>query len=76
MDTTKIVELWSLGKSAKEIATILNVSERVVWEYVSRHRDLCPKRYGRIQHDEFVKLWNNKKNFSNLKFLFCINLIF
>ena len=40
----RLVELWNAKVPVKEIASRLGCSEAVVNCYVSRHRDLCPRR--------------------------------
>jgi len=59
----EFVTMWNNGDAIKDIAKKFDVSENYVSQYSHKHRDECPKRHTRlrnkkINHLEFVKLWN------------------
>lgn len=58
----EFIEMWNSGVPGVDIAEHFNVNVYGALRFASKHRDQCPRRIrderSRIDHDLFVKLWN------------------
>lgn len=73
----EFVKMWNDGVAISEIALKFGVSNNYVSHYAYQHRAECPKHEiklpvceSRMNHEEFVKLWNDDVGISEIALKF------
>ncbi len=53
----KLVKLWQAGRSGKQIAYELGLTTSQVFSFACDHRDVCPKRHGKVDLELIESMW-------------------